>query len=175
LATLIRSAWILDEDDEGRAEVAMALESAGYRDIVAFETARQLLAHRPSEAPALAVVDSSTAGMGAREIHRALSGVPLVVLLSSDEHDGAWRSLGVMLLLRKPPSTQTLGVAGFGVSEEPSGARAVPCELYAGPRTITVEADDDMAECLPSDEQPPPWHPSARSLEVLLARFGSVR
>ena len=68
LETFVRPVWILDEDAEYRAAVVMAIESAGY-----------LLAHRPSEAPALAVIDSWTARFDARRIHGALSGIPLVI------------------------------------------------------------------------------------------------
>ena len=68
METFVRPVWILDEDAEYRAAVVMAIESAGY-----------LLAHRPSEAPALAVIDSWTARFDARRIHGALSGIPLVI------------------------------------------------------------------------------------------------
>src|SRR5579863_5375066 len=132
----------------------MAVESAGYHDIVAFEDAQQLLAYRPSGTLELAVIDSWTARYDVGQIHGALSGVLLVVLVSADEYGEPWRSLGVEHLLPKPLATQALGFAGFNASEAPSGSRVVVHELRASRGAASVEVDDDSTKYAPLGQEP---------------------
>jgi hypothetical protein len=174
IRSVIRSVWILDEDAQCRAAVAVAVESAGYHDIVAFEDAQQLLAYRPSGTPELAVIDSWTARYDAGQIHGALSGALLVVLVSADEYGEPWRSLGVEHLLPKPLSTQALGVAGFDASEAPSGARAVQPELRASLGAARGDVDDSTTEYAMLHQERRPLTPSGKALEQLLARLGSA-
>ena len=163
-------AWILDEDAERRATAALALELAGYQDFVAFEDAQQLLAYRRSAPPALAVIDARTARFDASEIHRALTGVPLVVVVADDEHAEPWRSLGVTLLLRRPTSAWAPSVGGFGMHEGRSGTRTVPPELRAG--SVTVKRAAGERPYVTRGLEARAGVPSPNSLKELLASLG---
>jgi hypothetical protein len=85
----VTTAWILCEDGDGRAAVAVALAASGYEDIVAFEDAEQLLAHRSATVAAVAIVDAWTARFDHDAIRDHLAPTP-VVLLTSDEHGEGW-------------------------------------------------------------------------------------
>lgn len=129
------TAWILYEGSDGRAAVAVALAAFGYEDIVGFEDPRQLLAHRPSALPALAVVDAWTARFDHDEV-RAHLAATAVLLLVSEEQGEAWEWSGARKL-RKPSSIDQLSPAVMRAIGRASEARtsAAPSPSFIRPVT----------------------------------------
>ncbi len=115
------TAWILYEGSDGRSAIAVALAASGYEDIVAFEDAGQLLAHRAGALPAVAVVDAWTARFDDREVRELLAGTP-VLLLTSEEHGEAWDWSGTRKV-PKPPFLDELEPAVLCALASASEAR----------------------------------------------------
>jgi hypothetical protein len=105
----VATAWILCEDSEGRSAIAVALAASGYEDIVAFEDAEQLIAHRPDGVPAIAIVDAWTARFEPDLVRDRLAAAP-VLLLTSEEQGQRWEWIGARKL-PKPERVDDIGPA----------------------------------------------------------------
>lgn len=60
---------------------------------------------------------------------------------------------------------------GFVTTQEPSGVRAVVCELHPGLRAVKVRADDGSIEYAVCDKSLVPLYQSATTLDELRRRF----
>jgi hypothetical protein len=136
---VVATAWILCENGDSRSAIAVALAASGYEDVVAFEDADQLLAHRPDGVPAVAVVDAWTARFDSGAIRDRLAATP-VLLLTSEEQGEGWEWPGARKL-PKPDRVDDIGPALMRALARASAARisvaapsSVVRSIRGGPR-----------------------------------------